>query len=370
MKILRSSTVSLFFFLPLLLSLSCGGGGGDTRTFALGFTDFPHAGTIEGVNAAWSAIENAADMASVHFDDGVPWPEALAGTSYNANYLAELTSKAARVPPGHQTYLSVTPMNFNRDSLAAYRGTTGNMTLPAPWNAYSFDHPDVITAFINHCESMISIFHPDYVTYTIEANMLADKAPSSWPSYVAFAGSVYSALKSSHPELPFLTTLQADFFHAAASTQAAYIAQILPYTDYIAMSSYAFVNYYTPSNLPAGWFSAVAALDPGKPFAVGETSWTAETLGSPYPVIIPATEQDQADYVLRLLSEAEDLDAVFVNWFFTRDFDDFWESDFQYMADAPTFRIWRDTGLYDGVGNTREGLEVWREWLGKRRIED
>jgi len=359
-------------FLPLFLLLlfSCSGGNSETRTFALGFTDFPHAGTVEGVEAAWSAIENNADMASVHFDDGVPWPEALAGTPYNANYTAELAAKAAAIPDGHLTYLSVTPMNFMRDNLAAYRGTTGGMDLPAPWNTYNFDHPDVITAFINHSENMISIFDPDYVTYTIEANMLADKAPSSWPSYVAFAGSVYSALKASHPNLPFITTLQADFYHAAATTQAASISQILPYTDYIAMSSYAFVNYYTPTTLPADWFSAVAALDPEKPFAVGETSWPAETLGNPYPVEIPATELEQADYVLRLMEDAESLEAVFVNWFFTRDFDDFWESDFQYLPDAPIFRIWRDTGLYDGDGNAREGLSVWRDYLNRRRVNE
>lgn len=368
MSISRAVTPSLTLPLLLLLSLSCGGGGGDTRTFALGFTDFPHAGTVEGVDAAWTAIANDADMASIHFDDGVPWPEALAGTPYNSSYLADMNAKAAAVPAGHLTYLSVTPMNFNRDSLAAYRGTTGNMDLPSPWDTYSFDHPDVITAFINHCESLINLFDPDYVTYTIEANMLADKAPISWPSYVAFASSVYAALKSSHPELPLITTLQADFFHAAASTQTASISQILPYTDYIAMSSYAFVNYYTPQTLPEDWFTAVAGLAPEKPFAVGETSWPAETVGSPYPVDIPATEPGQADYVERLISEAVNLDAVFVNWFFTRDFDDFWESHFQYFPEAATVRIWRDTGLYDGEGNPRDGLSTWQEYLGKKRV--
>lgn len=355
--------------LSLLLVLSCGGGGGDKRSFSLGFTDFPHAGTVEGVDAAWSAIGTDADMASLHFDDGVPWPEALAGNPYNAVYLAELTDKAARVPDGHQTYLSVTPMNFERDSLAAYRGTTGSMDLPAPWDTYTFDHPSVITAFINHCENLIGIFDPDYVTYTIEANILADKAPSSWPSYVSFAGSVYTALKSTYPDLPFITTLQADFLHAASATQTIFINQILPYTDYIAMSSYAFVNYYTPSTLPVDWFTSVAGLAPEKPFAVGETSWPAQTLDSPWPVTIPATEQDQADYVSRLLAEADNLDAVFVNWFFTRDFDDFWESHFQYWPEAATVRIWRDTGLYDGEGIAREGLGVWREWLGRERSD-
>lgn len=366
---MRSSVTFIALLFLTTLYSSCGSGGGsDTRTFALGFTDFPHARTQEAVDAAWTAIGSDADMASLHFDDGVPWPEALSGTPYNANFMAEINAKIAAIPAGHLIYLSITPLSFSRDSLAAYRGTTGNMVLPAPWDTYDLDHSDVITAFINHCENMITIFDPDYVTYTIEANMLADKAPSSWPSYAVFAGSVYTALKSAHPDLPFITTLQADFYHAAASTQAAYIAQILPFTDYIAMSSYAFVNEYTPSTLPGNWFTDVAALAPDKPFAVGETSWPAETLTNPYPVTIPATEQHQADYVSRLLTEAEDLDAVFVNWFFTRDFDDFWDSDLQYLPDAALIRIWKDTGLYDGLGNPRPGLSNWRDFLGRRRV--
>ena len=365
---MRSSVTFIALLFLTTLYSSCGSGGGESRTFALGFTDFPYANSLEAVEAAWTAIGTDADMASLHFDDGVPWPEALAGTPYNANYLAEISAKAAAIPPGHLTYLSLTPLSFGRDSLAAYRGTNGGMALPTPWDTYDFDHPDVKTAYINHCENMVELLDPDYLTYTIEGNMLADKAPLSWPAYVSLAGSVYSALKAINPDLPLIITLQADFIHAELTTQEAFIAQILPYTDYVAMSSYAFVNYFTPATLPVDWFTAVAGLAPEKPFAVGETSWPAETVADPYPVTIPSSEQDQADYVSRLLTEAEDLDAVFVNWFFTRDFDDFWESDFQYLPEAALVRIWKDTGLYDGWGDPRMGFSVWKDHLDRRRV--
>ena len=361
------SSLILPIVLLTTMVFSCGDGGGDTRTFALGFTDFPHGNSLAAVLAAWSVIGQDADMASIHFDDGVPWPEALAGSPYNSNFTAELDAKAAAIPSGHLTYLSVTPMSFMRDSLAAYRGTTGGMDLPAPWDAYSFDNQDVIDAYINHCENMIDIFDPDFMTYTIEANILADKAPSAWPAYVTLVQNVYPALKSSHPYLPLIITLQADFYHAASSTQDVYISQILPYTDYISVSTYTFTNGYTPVTLPSDWFSVMSDLSPGKPFAVGETSWPAETLTAPYPIDIPATEQDQAEYVARLLADADDLDAKFVSWFFTRDFDDFWESDLQYLPEAPLVRIWKDTGLCDGQGNPRPGLDVWREHLNRRR---
>lgn len=40
----------------------------------------------------------------------------------------------------------------------------------AAWDAYAFDHPDLIAAFTAHCENMITGFTPDYFAYAIEEN--------------------------------------------------------------------------------------------------------------------------------------------------------------------------------------------------------
>ena len=69
----------------------------------------------------------------------------------------------------------------------------------------------------------------------------------------------------------------------------------------------------------------------------------------------------------RLLDEAEALDAAFVTWFFTRDFDAQWEQYMSARSDAATLRIWRDNGLYDGAGNPRPALAAWREALERPR---
>jgi hypothetical protein len=350
-KTLDASVRSWLAGVVLVLAGACGGDStGPTstpsatpspRSFALGFTDFPHARTVEAVNAALAVIRRDADLILLHFDDGVPWEEALAGTPYPASLEADLSRRAVSTPPGHVRYLAVTPI--------------------------AFDDPMVVDAFTAHCERMIATFDPDYFAYGIEANMLEFLAPEKWPAFVRLASAVYSSLKASHPSLPIFLTFQVDFLHAAPSTQTAAIQQVLPSTDVLAASSYPYANDPDPGALRANHFGALADMAPGKPFAVAETAWPGEDVTAPYPVVIPSSEEDQQAYVERLLSDADRLSALFVCWFFTRDYDDFWEAELRHSPDANLIRLWKDTGLYRGDGTPRPALESWRARLARPR---
>ena len=319
-----------------------------SRSFALGFTDFPYANSLEALAASYLVIQRDGDMAVMHFDGGIPWQEALDSLPYPQNFLDELNGKANAIPPGHLIYLAVTPIAFSRDKLADNRGTAGSEPLPPPWDTRTFDDPQVITAFINYCEKMISIYSPQFFAYAIEANMLIDLAPSKWDAFVTLAKSVYTDLKSNHPTLPIFITLQVESFYKDHDNQLTGITKVLPYTDYIAVSTYPFVEQSDPNLLTVDYFKTLANLAPNKPFAIAETAWPAEDVSAPYPILIPENEAFQHEYVKRLLAYSDSLSAVFVCWFFTRDFDDFWESDLRFSAIAPTVRLWKDTGLYDG----------------------
>jgi hypothetical protein len=356
--------------LPLLLSCDSGvGPAGPSRTYALGFTDFPHANTPNAILDAWAVIATDADMAVLHFGDGVPWQEALDATAYPAAYWDTLQFKAAQVPASHVVYLAVSPLNSTRDGLAGYPDATPGEPLPPPWNTYGFDSPQVIAAYIAHCENMIDLYDPDYFAYAIEANILRMTSPTDWGDFVFLAEEVYTELKFRHPGLPVFITLQADTYHDAPGTQESAIAEILPYTDLVAVSGYPFMEPLSdPTSLRADYFSALADLAPQKPFAVAETAWPAEDVTSPYPDYIPASETTQETYLARLLWDCDNLNAVFVNWFFTRDYDEFWASDMQYMPEASLLRAWRDCGLYDGAGFSRPALQVWLDALARPRF--
>jgi hypothetical protein len=359
----------------LALSAACGGASAPAapapsprpRSYALGFTDFPHAFSVEAVEHAWAVIRRDGDLAVLHFDDGVPWEEARQGRPYAAGYQADLERKARALPRGHLVYLAVTPIAFERDRLAPHRGEQGNEPLRAPWDRRRFDDPEVVAAFTAHCERLLALFRPDYFAYAVEANMLASLAPGSWPAFASFARQVHARLKAAHPGLPVFLTLQADFFHAAPGPQAAAIAEVLPSTDVVAVSTYPFSHEPDPGRLRPDHFAALAALAPAKPFAVAETTWPAEDVGAPYPGRIPASEARQRAYVERLLDEAERLSAVFVNWFITRDYDDLWQTHLRGLPNAPLLRLWKDTGLYAGDGRPRSARDAWRSEAGRPR---
>lgn len=134
----------------------------------------------------------------------------------------------------------------------------------------------------------------------------------------------------------------------------------------MAISAYPYTDIPNPADLPADYFSQLTDLDPAKPVAIAETAWPAEDVEDfNYPGTIIAAEdpQRQQQYIQRLIDEMDELDGRFVTLFFTRDYDDFWESDLQYDPNAQLIRIWRDTGLYDGQGNPRPALDTWRAGL-------
>jgi len=353
---------------------ACGGGETgqppaqmDPRPFALGFTDFPHARSLEAIEAALGVIRADADLIVMHFDDGVPWEQAAAGSPYPAPYQADLDRRARSQPPGHVRYLALTPISFERDRLAPRRGGGGSEPLHPPWDAYGFDDPAVVAAFTAHCERMIATFSPDYVAYGIEVNMLRTLAPEKWPAFVHLAAQVYPRLKAAHPTLPVFLTFQVDFLHESPEVQPAAIREVLPFTDLVAASSYPYVGQPDPRALRADHFDALAALAPGKAFTVAETAWPGEDVTAPYPAFIPATEETQRLYLERLLSDAARLRAAFVCWFFTRDYDAWWDEELRDLPIAPLLRLWKDTGLYRGDGTARPARDVWRSWLARPR---
>lgn len=349
-----------------------------TRPFAMGFTYFPPDATPAGVQRALEIIRTDGDMLVAHFDAGIPWDAALAN-DYD-RYPADLRNEIAYItswrPATHRLYVAFTPIAFLRDRLAPTRGENGAQTFQHPWDTLAFDHPDVVRAYTNHCRMMIDRFRPDWFTFGIEVNLLRFYAPdSTWNRYVALAASVYGNLRTAYPSLPLLQTVAVEAFYLDPPRQEPAVAAVFSSTDYVAVSTYPFADAgrypsgsaADPGRTPADHLSRMAALAPGKPFAVGETCWPAEDLGRPYPVTLTASAEYQRAYAERLLAQCATLDARFVNWFITQDYDELWRTVLVQRPDSAITRIWRDTGLYDGNGAARPSLAAWRAALSRPR---
>lgn len=336
------------------------------RTFRMGMTPWPYAFTDVALESTYDVLEAETDIVAHHLDNGVPWVELAAGNPFHPNVMVDLNDRAARLPH-KKRFVSISPLDGSRTALSGYWQSETSMALPSPWDSYDFSDTAVRDAYIDFCNDIIARLDPDYFAYAIEANS-HEWEDAAFAHFKDFAQEVYSSLKTSHPTLPiFLTVVAADGSDADSQRKRALAAELLPYSDWVAISTYPFMETGSgdPSLLPSDWFSGMAALAPSKPFAVAETGINAETLELPsYVLSIPGSEAWQDEYMALLLLNAQQLRAEFVIWFVPRDYDDGW-AELQAGGADELLKLWKDNGLYTGSGTVRPALKRWRAWLAQ-----
>lgn len=353
------------------LLLACGGDGGQgpggpARSFAMGFTDWPSAATQAAVDSAYQAIRDDGDLAVYHNDGGVPWQEAASGAPFHPNVTGKFADQVARFPAGHKMLLTATPINFFRDGLALHLGAATSEPLAAPFDTLGFADTLVIRAYTAYCERLISTFHPTWFAYAIEANMVASKAPAQWPAFLVLAESVYTTLKRNHPTLPVFATIQLETLYENLAQNGPAALQLLQWSDVFALSTYPYAFAANPGQLPADYLTGLTSIANGKPIAISETGWPAEAVTAPYPLTIPGSPVWQRAWVDKLLADVNGMNGVFVNWFFSRDYDTLYETTLRPLPDSAIARFWKDDGLYAGDGTPRPSLTSWRGWLDRR----
>lgn len=341
---------------------------GPPRPFLLGFTPFPFDLNEEAQEWVYAHIAVDADIVAHHFDGGVPWPEALAGDNYDPHLLAEWEYRRNHTPEGHKVYVAITPISNTRDNLALYRGDSDNMPLPAPWDEYGFDHPDVKTAYLNYAIEVVDFFEPDFLAIGIECNLLAAKSDELWPGYLELHQEVYAQLKAMYPDLPIFVSLlgtalldgyQWEVDHAQ---QMRVLEDILPYTDYFGISIYPYLTTYLAEEIPETMWQDLFSLS-DKPIALAETGYVADVFELAGTVQVNGTPEKQEAYIQRLLQEAQEREFVFVINFLLHDIDPLLEVLPEELSEIAL--PWRDSGLYDENGQPRPALRTWHMALAR-----
>ncbi len=344
----------------------------DTRRFYMGFTPFPYDITQQAVDDTYQNIINDGDLVLIHFDNGVPWNEALNDLPFPANVQYDINKANTTIPADHKIFLTLTPNHIDRETLAHYWNDNGTQQdLPASWNTYSFNHPDVISAYIKYCKRMIDAIHPDYFAYGIEVNGGLRENTANYDDFVVLADTVYTRLKHDYPGLPVMMTFQDQSYNKTKAELIHLTRNLMAYSDYMAVSTYPFWLYdqnsqtSNPDDIPQNWLTEMHDIAPQKPFVISETGYIAENLIIPsYQVNIQGQPDWQKKYTRKLCQKANELQAVFICWFIYQDYDLM----YQHLNNPPPyFLVWKDNGMLDGTGQARPALNVWREWLNKNK---
>jgi len=348
-----------------------------SRPFYLGLTPFPYdISGMDKIEYVYERIRTDADLICHHFDNGIPWDQALASydyTTYPTKVTDDWAFRKSHIPAGHKLYVAITPINSMRNGLAPLWNDTGdNQPLTTPWSGYSFNHADVKTAYLNYCRSVINYFNPDYIAIGVEVNLVKHLIPAQWAAYVELQSETYATLESEYPALPkFVTLTGIDLVEGYSSAnhtdQMAALADITPFTDYYAISLHPFFAEQPGAAIPADMFAKIFSSTlntDAKPVCITETSFPAQrlTMTAYDPdITLAGTAAKQKEYFTLLLDEAHRLNLVFVVNFLVRDYDTLWRTTLGAPEDIN--KAWRDTEFYDEFGFRRPVLGLWEAYL-------
>jgi hypothetical protein len=365
-------SISLFLMVWVVVLWGCNNDieNKGSRPFYLGFTPFPYDISQEAVDYSYQKIAEDADIVNHHFDDGVPWIEALANQPFHVEIQNDWAYRKSHTPASHKVYLSVTSINFLRTGLASYRSANPNQELPPPWNTYRFNQAEVKQAYLTYCKRIVDFFDPDYFNMAIEANLLHVNNPSLWADYLELHKYVYAELKKSYPGLPIFTSFAGlhlidGFIDVNETIEKVAVEQVLPYSDYFAISMYPYLTSYLGSDFPQETYHQLFSMF-DKPLAIAETGFAAQEfsvdVGGGVMANVKGTADRQNKYVQNLLEACTQYKAAFVINFVVRDYDELWKE-----VGSPTDLTiaWRDSGLYDENGTARPALATWKNFLQK-----
>lgn len=341
---------------------------GESRSFYMGFTSWPFDFSDSAKQYTTAKVNDLGDLIAYHFDNGIPWNEALANNNYPSQILNDLKEKKASIHAGHKLYVSLSALRSPRTKIALYRSTSDNQPLPSPWDTIGFNNPMVVNAYVNYCSLLIDKLNPDYFNYGIESNS-NEWIARDFSKYKLFCSGVYAALKHKYPSLNLMLSVMVDSDPKSFNNAA----ELMPYTDFIALSIYPYI--YTgsstngdtnPDNFPADWLSKMASIAPNKKFGIAETGYIAEDLNlSNYGITKHGTPAWQTTYITKLLDECNHLNAEFVVYWEIRDYDLGWQYLQSIGLTDQALAAWKDIGLIDGSGLARPSLSIWKDWLKK-----
>jgi len=359
------------FFSTLLISaLSCilnsatlFAGSGNT---SFGFTPFYFDLTTSAIEQTHHIVEKYGNLYALHFDNGIPWHEALHDKPFPDKLQREWEGLRRRKPAFHKVYLGLAPVAKDRKTVSP--SCEGSLS---PWEKKPvyFDNGKVKKAYLNYVKKAVNYFEPDYLNLGIEAGEVAHRDKKAWKQFSTLYRYVRTALKKSHPDLQVgisfgLHTLMTDK-KVAKSADA-----LLKDCDFIGVSFYPYMSQFhekfgaKPLVAPPGqWTDALdwLASFTNKPIAVCETGYNVENVSLPkYDIKMKGNSLLQKQYVRDLVKIARRDAYLFVVWFLPIDYDALYE---KLPVGDGTNRIWRNIGLFDKNLKPRPALKYWQSAL-------
>jgi len=148
------------------------------RSFYMGMSDWTCGPTEIDHENTLEQIRLHGDLICFQFDDGVPWPEAYASSSYGEDLREKILGRKLRLTKDQKIYLEIGALDAERSHITGYWADTGGQPRPAPWDSLAIDDPKMIIAYANYCNDLIAQFQPTFVNYSLKCTDFLLNAPN------------------------------------------------------------------------------------------------------------------------------------------------------------------------------------------------
>ncbi|MDO8634271.1 MAG: hypothetical protein Q7K34_03175 [archaeon] len=163
-------------------------------------------------------------------------------------------------------------------------------------------------------------FRPKYLALGVEINRYYEKSPAGFADFVALYRETFDAIKNASPGTKVFTVFQVEYMKGGGKLSDAehtkhweIIREFEDKLDLVGFTVYPFLDYATPGEIPDGYLAEIKQFT-DKPVIITETGWPSEEIAG-----IPATEESQKEYLIRLLGLTQELELEAIVWILPHD---------------------------------------------------
>lgn len=335
-----------------VLTMACPGGSGTapgprSRTYRMGFSNFPPQPTNASVIANMNAWLPRADAAILHVN--VPYKQLLAGIS----------------PDSAARSLELGLVNFyrSRGLVVVYEIDVTNGLNRAREDPVldsagrSITEPAIQQLYRSYVKSVVRILGPDVLGLASEVNLIQLAAPAPvYAAIVTMTNDAAADVRALSPALPLYVSAQVETAWGRLSppnTPYIGITQLLgdfPFINRLGLSSYPYLGRYTdPSQLPGDYYTRLVSGHP-VPEMVVEGGWASASARG-----FTSSAALQAAYIAR---QRELLDSARATMVFQLNFADPNLAAWHLSPDS-TIGLFVTIGLADSTLTPKPALAAW-----------
>jgi hypothetical protein len=337
-----------------------------------GFTVFPYDFTLEAMAKTRQVVVANSTIYALHFDNGIPWKEALADAPFPQRLQKQWDDRARGIPKNLEVYLGLAPLAKDRKSLAPATGEKERTTLPEEFQNTPLDAPQVKQAYLNYACRAVKQFKPQFLNLGIEAGGILMRDSTRWPQFERLYEHVRTALKKEFPDVQMGISFSLSHLRTEPAAKAA--RSLIAQSDYVGLSFYPSASAFAEKfglppfgegvdawRKPLAWVRAYT----DKPIALCETGYTTQDSHVPqFNLHIKGDVQLQAKYVKELFEIADRDHYLFVIWFLPIDYDKLYA---RMPPGSEVMQLWRNIGLLDGDLRPKPAWETWKAGVERRR---